>query len=1354
MHNRAERAAVGNWGRKAAGRLAGRLMTGMLTSLSALFVTIASAPAAHAADDATTCARVKIEIKQELSLERQAFDAEMKISNAMDGASLSDVKVVVKFTDEAGVPVEASSDSSNTTAKFFIRVSSKDGISDVDGAGVVNASSTAIVNWLIIPAPGSAGPNPAGKKYLVGATLTYKFGGESFTLDVSPDVITVKPLPKLTLDYFLTQDVIADDPSTQNVVEPPEPFTLGVRVKNTGYAAAKNLKIDSAQPKITENTQGLLINFKIDGSYLNDAPAQNTLLINFGEIAAGSSKMGRWIMETTLAGKFIDFSAKFSHSDELGGALTSIMDAVNAHLLIRDVRVDLPGRDAVRDFLAKEKTGDALKVYESDGPDSDVTDRSAVATVTAGTNAAGNASYHVVIPPTAGFVYVKLADPFGGTKALGQMLRSDAKVMLAENVWLSKERDLQAKVWHYYLNVFDANTTGVYDIEFKAPPQGNHPPVLQFIPDHIVKEEHQVSFLVEASSADGKPLTLSAAPLPAGATFTQQAADPGAPGMARAIFDWTPPKGTAGSYLIVYTANDGTLSANVNSTIKVESAAPPPGPGTPTIDAPSSGAQVAALKPTLSVNTSTDAQDPTTQVQFEVYADEAMTQLVASATVNEAPALPGSGGTTVPQPTQWTVPSNLNDNTLYWWRARAYDGTLMYSPWVNGRFMVNLFNDAPDTFNLTSPASAGEVATAVPTLAWTNAVDKDGDAITYTASLYRNAALTDVVATSADIQPDASGTTTWAPTAQQLGGGLTNHAQYYWRVVAKDALGATTLAPARAFSVNTGNTAPTAPVIVSPAVGGQNTSASAALTIQNSTDAEADLLTYVFEIDTVNTFDSGNKRTSGQVVQNAGSTTLWLASGLVENQHYYWRAKAQDGRAESAWVLGDFTMNAVNDPPPVPTVKNPGNGAWSASQQPTFEANPVVDPEGSAVTYQFEVYRDQALTNKVTEGSSTNGGWISGVALADKTTHWWRIRAVDAQGVASAWSAASVLYVSTGPYQAPTIQLTAPAVIVKPDATITPAGHPPGVQINWEGVDPNIEPTIALYYGTDPNSYSGTLIADGLRQAAGSHSGSYVWEVNGLAPGAYYVYGVIYDAKGVGKAFAAGAVVVPTSPQGGNFIVSKTALTTSEAGSRATYTVRATKAPRAPVRVSVSATNPHEDSVVPAMLTFTAQNWTTPQTVTVTGQDDCVLDGNVTHKIMLGKASTLDPDYVGVQGPSVNVTNTDSGDKANTTTNPALHICLYTQVTETQIDAFTWEYVMSAKLTNTGAPLAGVQATVKGLPAGTTVTDAALSFGAVGTGETVNSADTFTFRRTAQLPFPAAFLKTYAKWTVVATPAP
>jgi hypothetical protein len=1313
-------------------------------SIGILFVFIGMAISSSVAAQETTCARVKIEIKQELTLERQAFDAEMKINNTTDTGVIENVSVVVKVTDENGTPVAVTDNPNDLSAKFFVRLSNKENISGVDGTGTVSPKTTSTINWLLIPAPGSAGTSPLGKKYLVGATLKYRFGGEDTVLEVSPDVITVKPLPLLTLDYFLTEYVFADDPLTPEI-EPVEPFTLGVRVKNNGLATAKNLKIDSAQPKIIENNQGLLINFVLTGSYVNDAPTQNTLLVNFGDVAAGTSKMARWNMETTLAGKFTEFTAKFSHADELGGALTSILQATNAHFLVRDVRVDLPGRDYVKDFLARD--GDIIRVYESDGPDTEVTDRSAVASLTAGVNANGNASYRWNFPATSGFVYIKLPDPFNGTKALGQVVRSDAKQLLPENVWLSKTRNEQTKKWEYWVNLFDVNTTGVYDSEFQAPPIEAKPPVIQFIPDHTTKETKQVSFLVEASSPNGKTVALSAAPLPVGATFTRQAPDPQSPGVARAILDWTPGKGTAGTYLISYTASDGTLFSSRSASIKVDANTPPPGPGTPSIDGPLSGAQVTSLTPALSVLTSANADDPTTKLQFELYADEAETQLIASTLVDKAAAAPGNGAGSVVAPTVWAVPNPLNDNTKYWWRARAFDGTL-YSPWVNGRFFVNSFNDAPDAFNLTSPVPNGQMSSNAPTLTWTNSVDKDGDAVTYGVTIYADPALTEIVTEVTGLLEDPSGSTSWTVNVP-----LTNHAVYYWRVTASDAIGAQTPTPARPFVIDTGNTAPTLPAIVSPGDGAISSNPNTVLVVQNSIDAENDLITYLFEIDTVNTFDSSDKRTSGPIIQSGSGNTNWVTSPLVENKRYWWRVKAQDGRAESTWAVGTFLFSATNDAPPTPNVKNPGAGAWVATQQPSLEANVVLDPEGGAVRYQFEVYRDASLLNKVTEGTSVNGALIVPTQLPDKTTYWWRVRALDMENTASAWSPAIVMYVSTAPYQDPTIAVTAPSIPLVPDTVSSPSGVKKQVTVRWEGIDPNIEPMVALYYSKEKTGFAGTLIVDGLRQTAGSQTGSYVWDVTSLPTGAYYVYAVIYDAKGAGRAYAPGAVVIPNSSQTGTLVVTAgNGLLTSEDGKTTAFNIRLGRAPTTDVVVPLSSTKPREGLPSPASLTFTPQNWAVNQAIMVTGQNDCAPDGIQSYQITSGKVISTDPSYIGISGKAVSIANLDNVDLLSTTNNSKIYLCSLTVVNQRKVDARTWEYVLKGDLTNIGPSVGAVKVRLVQAPLGMTVVEDGLLYGAVNEGETAKTNDTVTVR--ARFPVPDVIFKLGVgfKWNVTVTP--
>ena len=96
-------------------------------------------------------------------------------------------------------------------------------------------------------------------------------------------------------------------------------------------------------------------------------------------------------MVDDAVGQFIDLAAGYTHADSLGGALTSLIQGISTHLLVHDVKVDLPGRDNVRDFLALDV--DVLRVYESEGVDTLVTDQSANAHLQPG--GAGQVQPHV-----------------------------------------------------------------------------------------------------------------------------------------------------------------------------------------------------------------------------------------------------------------------------------------------------------------------------------------------------------------------------------------------------------------------------------------------------------------------------------------------------------------------------------------------------------------------------------------------------------------------------------------------------------------------------------------------------------------------------------------------------------------------------------------------------------------------------------------------------------------------------------------------------------------------------------------------------------------------------------------------
>jgi len=501
------------------------------------------------------CAEVKIEIRQELTLERQAFEARMRIINDLN-LPLNNIDVTVQFYDEDGNIVLASSDPNdpNPDVKFFI---------SENGSGVpasVGAESDNRFTWLIIPTISAGGESPAGINYDVGATLTYTVGNntEEERVVVAPDTILVMPLPELQLDYFLPYDVYGDNPDTQTIIEPAEPFSLGIRVANIGFGEAKNVKIDSAQPKIVQNDLGLLIDFKITGTEVNGAVQPNSLLVDLGDIppaGEGYAGVGRWIMESTLSGRFTQFDATVSHADELGGDLTALISQENlhTHTLMREVLVDLPGRDERMDFLGNERDDPSdINVFESTGEDSDVVDN---------TNGGGaplppsGLDYEFTITGEAGFTYVKFQDPYDGTRELSSVIRSDGKVIREENAWLNRTWNKNSDEWEYWFHLFDGGNlaASTYTVSFRDKAAVNVAPVFQLMLDKTTVPGTQVGFIVQATDQNGDSVTIEAQGLPAGANFNLDISEPG---RTAYLFYWTPTAAQVGTTAIQFIATD------------------------------------------------------------------------------------------------------------------------------------------------------------------------------------------------------------------------------------------------------------------------------------------------------------------------------------------------------------------------------------------------------------------------------------------------------------------------------------------------------------------------------------------------------------------------------------------------------------------------------------------------------------------------------------------------------------------------------------------------------------------------------------------------------------------------------
>ncbi|MCQ3830612.1 calcium-binding protein [Microbulbifer elongatus] len=1266
--------------------------------LAAFWICTLGVPAVATAQEEALCAEVRIEILQELTLERQGFEAIMRITNSLDTYSIENIAITVNFADADGNSVTATSDTSASDADFFIRVDDTQNVNSLvtadNGAvtdAVINAGNVGEFRWLIVPTANAAGETDNGELFFVGATLSYSYGGKEEVVEVAPDSIVVKPQPLLTLDYFLTHEVIGDDAFTAEV-EPPEPYTLGVRIDNSGFGSANKVKIESAQPRIVDNEQGLAIDFTITNSFVENQAAQPSLLIDFGEIDPKGMKAGRWIMESTLSGKFTSFNASFTHADELGGELTSLIEATNAHLLVRDVKVDLAGRDAVPDFLAYG-ADDSYYVYESQATGADLALCKSCAQVAAlsyslGAESAGSRA--LTGAAETGFGYIKLADPYAGAKVLHRVARDDGKQLNAANYWISKERAENNVDFNYFINVFDFGSTGSYSLSFVDSSEVPQAPVIQAILDRSSHEGSQVGFLVQSSDPNGTVPALSAASLPAGAIFTDG-------GDGTGIFRWQPAIGQAGDYVVTFTATDGELASQRAVNIAVHPAddtdgdglddawelehfgnldrdgsgdydedgrtdgqeeevgsdptVPELAPGAPQVASPMYDGEIldgaSSLLPTLVVTNGNHAAEMSVAYQFEVYADEAMLDKVAQSTVAE-----GS------ESTSWSVSNDdvlpgksFADNTRYFWRARAItqveegSGEVpIASEWQSSRFFINIENDAPGAPAIIAPAVNAIVADLRPTLVVAHAVDIDRDTLSYGFDLFHESDLENPIAQVVGLLPGGNHQTQW-----QVPNPLAEDNAYVWNAWVKDEHGARTESAIGTFLVSSLNNKPVAPTVLAPSGALQTwlPNNGVALRVRNGSDSEQQPLTYYFELDAVSSFDGTGKLVSGAIAE-ANQETSWVAEGLQEDTTYYWRAKVSDGEVDSDWVTASFSVDSDNTAPPVPTLHNPGDSAVVETLRPLFEVNPVVDVDGDTVQYRFEVYSDAALSMLVASQLQASTQWTPGFDFNDNSHYYWRAQVEDAKGATSEWSEANAFAVNeNGLNDAPTIS------VVLPDSAITVSE--PEILIQWLDTDPDSIASVSIYYLYEGSGR--TLIVDGIEEDADGAGDQYLWDVSGLLPGNYSLQLEITDGETTVLADGCCNIEVPSQTKRIT-ATPQTDLLVDEAGTVIAGVSVVLDQPLqsgTSLTLNLAVSDSSEARLLgESYLQFTADNWDTPQAIQLQGVDDCEVDGNRPFNLVFQPAQSDDPAYSGYLLDSIELINADSEVPGQT-----LFICQY-----------------------------------------------------------------------------------------------
>jgi hypothetical protein len=517
------------------------------------------------------CARVRIRISQDVTLTRTAFRATLEIDNSPDNVQLENLTVKLEIKDSA--------DQLKNTLFGGADKPELTGISDVSGTGIILPGTSAKAVWTLIPTQNAAPDAPV--QYYVGGTMSYTQSGTQMNMPLFPAMILVKPDPKLVLDYFLVRNVYSDDPFTADVIEPAEPFPLGLILKNEGKGTAHNVKIVSSQPQIIDNEKGLMVDFKIIGTQVNTEQVSPSLTANFGEIGPGQTAVAQWMMTASLQGKFIKDQnmVKFEHVNDLGIPGLSLIERVNIHQIIHAVRVDIPNDDNKPDFLADDVDDPNFMpdtLYNSDGTTSSVN----VATNAAITGQLDSGNLQVKLTATApagGWVYIRADDPGQDKFRLKKVIRSDGReIRIEDNAWTTHRTIRltgQEPVRQNLVHVFDyISNTCEYTLIYESLVDTPAPPVLMFIPDRSITEGIHFGFIVKASDPNLTIPTLSVSSLPTGATFKDN-------GNGEGIFDWGTAK--AGVYEVTFTASDGALTTSQKTKIAIYSKNDSDGDGMP-----------------------------------------------------------------------------------------------------------------------------------------------------------------------------------------------------------------------------------------------------------------------------------------------------------------------------------------------------------------------------------------------------------------------------------------------------------------------------------------------------------------------------------------------------------------------------------------------------------------------------------------------------------------------------------------------------------------------------------------------------------------------------------------------------
>ena len=377
----------------------------------------------------------------------------------------------------------------------------------------------------------------------------------------------------------------------------------------------------------------------------------------------------------------------------------------------------------------------------------------------------------------------------------------------------------------------------------------------------------------------------------------------------------------------------------------------------------------------------------------------------------------------------------------YFWRVRVETSPGVFSEWMP-EWVVTVTPPPAPRVTLIAPANRLGTTDTTPELTWE--APATGGPYTYQIQIDNNRNFS-----SPERDAEVAGTD-YTPAALADG-------KYFWRVRAINNVGvAGNWSQVRAFTVDT--TPPDVPILRQPVHRSLITTTTPRFVWQAvRTATEYDLVV------------SENPDLSAPIIDMPGlrnsAYQTPLANALTPDTTYYWAVKARDKVGnESTWSpVGIFTVSSTLVRPAAPTLLGPANGTLTNDPAPEFTWEALAT--GGPYTYHIQIDNNRTFGSPEREETDSAGTAYTPALLPDGV-YFWRVRAVDANNVAGAWSAIWRVKIDTTP---PTV----PVLINPANNSGTPNSTP---RYTWRGV-----PGAAAYHiqvATDDGFAPGDIIVE------------------------------------------------------------------------------------------------------------------------------------------------------------------------------------------------------------------------------------------------------------------------------------